>query len=66
MLGCRIDKDVAMLSPAEKMKAEVQKHVIYWMTEFDMDKWQVAGVLFDIAMDLLMIIELDDEDDDEE
>lgn len=55
-----------MLSPAEKMKVEVQKHVTYWMTEFDMDKWQVAGVMFDIAMDLLMIVELDyDEDDDE-
>jgi hypothetical protein len=55
-----------MLSPAEKMKAEVQKHVVYWQVEFDMDKWQVAGVLFDIAMDLLMILEVDVDDDDDE
>lgn len=48
------------------MKAEVQKHVVYWQVEFDMDKWQVAGVLFDIAMDLLMIIEVDVDDDDDE
>tara|TARA_R100000700_G_C3155869_1_gene133161 strand:+ start:1178 stop:1342 length:165 start_codon:yes stop_codon:yes gene_type:complete len=53
-----------MLSAAEKMKAEVHKHSIYWMTEFELDKWQVAGVLFDIAMDLLMVIEIDDEEDD--
>lgn len=66
MLGRRIDKDVKMLSPAEKMKAEVQKHVVYWQVEFDMDKWQVAGVLFDIAMDLLMILEVDVDDDDDE
>jgi len=52
-----------MLSAAEKMKAEVQKHSIYWMTEFELDKWQVAGVLFDIAMDLLMVIEVEEEDD---
>jgi hypothetical protein len=66
MLGCGISEDATMLSPAEKMKAEVQKHVIYWMTEFDMDKWQVAGVMFDIAMDLLMIIEVEYDDEDEE
>ncbi len=66
MLGRRTDKDAIMLSPAEKMKIEVQKHVTYWMTEFDMDKWQVAGVLFDIAMDLLMIIELEYNEDDDE
>ena len=66
MLGCRTHKDVVMLSPAEKMKVEVQNHVVYWMTEFDMDKWQVAGVMFDIAMDLLMIIEVEIDDDDDE
>ena len=55
-----------MISPAEKMKIEVQKHVNYWMTEFELDKWQVSGVLFDIAMDRLMIIDVDDDDDDEE
>ena len=65
MLGSRITEDAIMLTPAEKMKTEVQKHVVYWMTEFDMDKWQVAGVMFDIAMDLLMILEVEiDEDDD--
>ena len=54
-----------MITPAEKMKTEVAKHTRYWMTEFDLDKWQVSGVLFDIAMDLLMIIEVDvDEEDD--
>ena len=55
-----------MLSAAEKMRIEVQKHSIYWMTEFELDKWQVAGVLFDIAMDLLMVIEIDDSDEEEE
>ena len=29
-----------------------------------MDKWQVAGVMFDIAMDVLMVIEGDDDEDD--
>ena len=55
-----------MITPAEKMKAELQKHARYWMTEFDLDKWQVAGVLFDIAMDQLMIIEIDDDEEDDE
>ena len=48
------------------MKMEVQKHVNYWMTEFDLDKWQVSGVLFDIAMDRLMVIDVDDDEDDED
>lgn len=55
-----------MISPAQKMKMEVEKHVAYWMTEFELDKWQVSGVLFDIAMDRLMIIDVDDDEDDEE
>tara|TARA_R110001592_G_scaffold182683_5_gene426079 strand:- start:10607 stop:10777 length:171 start_codon:yes stop_codon:yes gene_type:complete len=55
-----------VISPAEKMKMEVQKHVNYWMTEFDLDKWQVSGVLFDIAMDRLMVIDVDDDEDDED
>ncbi len=58
-----------MISPAQKMKMEVEKHVAYWMTEFELDKWQVSGVLFDIAMDRLMIIDAHDdeeEDDDDE
>ena len=55
-----------MISPAQKMKQEVEKHVAYWMTEFELDKWQVSGVLFDIAMDRLMIIDVDDDEDDEE
>ena len=54
-----------MITPAEKMKTEVSKHVKYWMTEFDLDKWQVSGVMFYIAMDLLMVIEVDDDEEDE-
>ena len=53
-----------MKSPSEKMQEEIKKHVSYWQTEFDMDKWQVAGVMFDIAMDVLMVIEGDDDEDD--
>lgn len=52
-----------MKSAPEKMHEEVKKHVTYWQTEFDIDKWAVAGVLFDIAMDLLMVIELEEEDE---
>ena len=55
-----------MISPAQKMKMEVEKHVAYWMTEVDLDKWQVSGVLFDIAMDRLMIIDVDDDEEDED
>lgn len=47
------------------MHEEVKRQIVYWQTEFDMDKWSVAGVLFDIAMDLLMVIELDLDEDDE-
>ena len=47
------------------MHEEVKRQVVYWQTEFDMDKWSVAGVLFDIAMDLLMVIEADLDEDDE-
>jgi len=63
MLGRRTDKDAFVKTPPEKMHEEVKRQVVYWQTEFDMDKWSVAGVLFDIAMDLLMMIELDEEDD---
>ena len=56
-----------MKSASQKMHEEVKKHVTYWQTEFDIDKWAVAGVLFDIAMDLLMYIEVEtDEEEDEE
>ena len=55
-----------MITPAQKMKTELQKHVNYWQTEFDLDKWQVSGVLFEIAMDTLMIIPVDDDDDEDE
>ena len=55
-----------MKSAAQKMQEEVRKHVVYWQTEFDMGKWSVAGVLFDIAMDILMVIETDDDEEDEE
>ena len=65
MLGCRIAEDAVVKSPPEKMHEEVKRQIVYWQTEFDMDKWQVAGVMFDIAMDLLMVIETDDDDDDE-
>lgn len=65
MLGCRITKDAFVKSPPEKMHEEVKRQIVYWQTEFDMDKWSVAGVLFDIAMDLLMVIELDLDEDDE-
>ncbi len=65
MLGGRA-KENAMKSASEKMQEEVQKHVLYWQTEFEMDKWQVAGVLFDIAMNVLMLIEIDDDDDDDD
>tara|TARA_R110002012_G_scaffold158753_4_gene320293 strand:+ start:134 stop:346 length:213 start_codon:yes stop_codon:yes gene_type:complete len=66
MLGSRISKDVAMITPAQKMKTELQKHVSYWQTEFDLDKWQVSGVLFEIAMDALMVIEVEDNHDDDD
>jgi len=52
-----------MLTAAQKMRAEIQKHTKYWVTEFELDKWQAAGVLFDIAMDLLMVIEVEDDED---
>ena len=55
-----------MKSPPQKMHEEVKRQVVYWQTEFDMDEWSVAGVLFDIAMDLLMIIELDAEEEEVE
>ena len=55
-----------MITPAQKMKTELQKHVNYWQTEFDLDKWQVSGVLFEIAMDALMVIEIEDEHDDDD
>ena len=55
-----------MKSASQKMHEEVKKHVTYWQTEFDIDKWAVAGVLFDIAMDLLMYIEVDTEEEEEE
>ena len=66
MLGSRISEDVAVITPAQKMKTELQKHVNYWQTEFDLDKWQVSGVLFEIAMDALMVIEIEDEHDDDD
>ena len=65
MLGCRIAEDAVVKSPPQKMHEEVKRQVVYWQTEFDMDKWSVAGVLFDIAMDLLMVIEADLDEDDE-
>ena len=65
VLGSRTAENAQVKSPSQKMQEEVKKQVVYWQTEFDMDKWQVAGVMFDIAMDLLMVIETDDDDDDE-
>ena len=55
-----------MKSASEKMQEEVKKHVMYWQTEFDIDKWAVAGVLFDIAMDMLMVVDADEEEEEEE
>ena len=65
MLGSRTAENALVKSPSQKMQEEVKKHVAYWQMEFDMDKWQVAGVMFDIAMDVLMVIESDDDDEDE-
>ena len=58
----RGSQENAVKSPPQKMQEEVRRQVVYWQTEFDMDKWSVAGVLFDIAMDLLMVIEVEDEE----
>ena len=66
MLGSGTSEDAVVKSPPQKMHEEVKRQVVYWQTEFDMDKWSVAGVLFDIAMDLLMIIELDAEEEEVE
>lgn len=55
-----------MITPAAKMKQEVEKHIRYWQTEFELDKWQVSGVLFELAMDVLMIVEVDDDEDNDD
>jgi hypothetical protein len=55
-----------MITPAAKMKQEVEKHIRYWQTEFELDKWQVAGVLAELTMDVLMIVEIDDDDEDDD
>ncbi len=54
-----------MKSASEKMQEELKKHVMYWQTEFDIDKWAVAGVLFDIAMDMLMVVDADEEEEED-
>lgn len=55
-----------MKSASQKMQEDVKKHVIYWQTEFEVDKWAVAGVLIDIAMDMLMVVDADEEEEDDE
>jgi len=53
VLECRIDYDVMPVTPAEKFKEELTKLVKYWEVEFDMEHWTIAGVMFDLAVDVL-------------
>lgn len=60
------------ISPVEKFNQELGKMVIYWRTEFELDKFSVTGALLDTAVDVLFggldpeTIDEEHEDDDEE
>ncbi len=57
------------VTPAEKFKEEVAKLVRYWAIEFDMEHFTMAGVMMDVAVDILYrdsLVTVDDEDEDDE
>ena len=56
------------ISPAEKFNEELGKMVVYWRTEFDLDKFSITGALLDTAVDVLFgtLDPPGDTDDDEE
>lgn len=60
------------VTPAEKFKQEATKMVRYWAIEFELEHWTMAGVMMDVAMDILYreatvtVDEDEDEDEDDE
>ncbi len=68
MLGCGTGADAMTIPPAEKFKEDLQKRLVWWETEFDLDHFAMVGVLLDVAVDLLFgsaSAEEDEEDDDD-
>lgn len=60
------------ISPVEKFNQELGKMVMYWRTEFELDKFSVTGALLDTAVDVLFggldpaSVEEETEEDEEE
>ena len=54
------------IPPAEKFKEDLQKRLVWWETEFDLDHWAMVGVLLDVAVDLLFGSATEDEEDEDE
>ncbi len=59
------------ITPAEKFNEELGKMVVYWMTEFELDRFSVTGALIDTSIDVLFGSleppkDLDDEEEDHE
>ena len=57
------------ISPVEKFNQELGKMVLYWRTEFELDKFSVTGALLDTAVDVLfggLEPDLNDDDDEDE
>lgn len=57
------------ITPAEKFKEEAAKMVRYWAIEFELEHWTMAGVMMDVAMDILYreaTVTVDDDEDEDE
>lgn len=57
------------VTPAEKFKEEAAKMVRYWAIEFELEHWTMAGVMMDVAMDILYrdaTVTVDEDEDDED
>ena len=70
MLERRVVENAMSRSAADKFKEDIQKRVLWWQTEFELDHWSVVGVLMDVCVDQLFgmgsLDDDDDEDDDDE
>ena len=55
-----------MRTAAEKFKEDLEKRILWWRTEFDLDHFTASGVLMDVLIDLLFSKGEDEDDEDED
>ena len=51
---------------ADKFREDLDQRIKWWQTEFDLDVYQVVGVLADAAIDVLFGVPSPHDDEDEE